>query len=354
MPPNELLTEALRHVPGSGTVDIRPLRNGLVNETYRVLRDGAAHALRLAAANPHAPGLDRGWEARVLERAGAAGVAPALEYCDAARGILIVRWVEGRTWTAPQARRPANIARMAQLLRRIHSLRPPSPARAMSPMDWIDHYSAAASSRNAALRGAAAARAAALEELGGADRVLCHSDLHTLNLIDRGGSLMLLDWEYAHVSEPLWDLAGWCANTDFEDEPRQALLAAYLNRPPTHEDRRRLSLLEWLYDYVCLLWSELYLDQYAGARPAVPAPPASRQGDSPPGDSQGDAAPGHAPSGDSKGDAAPSHAPQGDSAPSHAPRGDSARGHAAADPAVPEGVAARARLLEARLEATLK
>ena len=320
MPPDELLTEAARHVPGSGALDIRPLRNGLVNETYRVVRDGAAHALRLAAANPHALGLDRVWEARVLERAGAAGVAPALEYCDAVRGILIVRWVEGRTWTAPQARRPANIARMAQLLRRIHSLRPPSPARVMSPMDWTLHYSAAASSRNTALRGAAAARTAALEGLGGADRVLCHSDLHTLNLIDRGGSLMLLDWEYAHVSEPLWDLAGWSANNDFEGEPRQALLAPYLDRPASRGERRRLELLEWLYDYVCLLWSELYLERYAGVRPAVPAPPA-RRGDSPPG---------------------------------HEPQGDSGRGHAAADPAVPEGVAARARLLEARLEATLK
>ncbi|HWG72353.1 MAG TPA: phosphotransferase [Steroidobacteraceae bacterium] len=341
MPPNELLTEAARHVPGSGAVGIRPLGNGLVNETYRVLRDGAAYALRLAAPNPHALGPDRAWEAQVLERAGAAGVAPALEYCDAARGILILRWVEGRTWTAPQARRPANIARMAQLLRRIHSLRPPLPARVMSPMDWILHYSAAASSRNAALRGAATARAAALEGLGGADRVLCHSDLHTLNLIDRGGPLMLLDWEYAHVSEPLWDLAGWSANNDFEDEPRQALLAAYLNRPASRDERRRLSLLEWLYDYVCLLWSELYLDQYADAH----------QGDSAPSNApQAGSAPGPAPQGDS----APGRAPQGDSAPSHAPQGGSGRDHAAADPAGPEGVAARARLLAARLEATLK
>ncbi len=209
-----------------------------------------------------------------------------------------------------------------QLLRRIHALRP-AVACARDEPDGLDrlHYSAAASSRNAALRGAAAARAAALEGLGGADRVLCHSDLHTLNLIDRGGPLMLLDWEYAHVSEPLWDLAGWSANNDFEDEPRQALLAAYLNRPASRDERRRLSLLEWLYDYVCLLWSELYLDQYASAR---------------------------------QGDSAPSNAPQAGSAPACAPQGGSGRDQAAADPAGPEGVAARARLLAARLEATLK
>src|ERR1700734_810788 len=89
---------AERHVPGSGKVELHPLRQGLVNATYRVLRDGNAYALRVAAANLHDLGLDRHWEARVLERAVAAELAPPLVYYDPERGILISRWVEGRSW----------------------------------------------------------------------------------------------------------------------------------------------------------------------------------------------------------------------------------------------------------------
>ena len=55
---------------------------------------------------------------------------------------------------------------------------------------------------------AAVQHVAALAALPNLDPVVCHSDLHTLNLIDCGDSLVLLDWEYAHASDPLWDLAG--------------------------------------------------------------------------------------------------------------------------------------------------
>ena len=281
MPRHDPESVAVLHVPGTGKLEIDRLGTGLVNETYRVLRDGSAHAMRLAVSNRDDLGLDRAWEARVLEGAVAADLAPALEYCDPQRGILITRWVDGRPWTPADTRRPSNISRMADFMRRIHALPIPAPARFMSPAKWIEHYSAAAlrSARDgvaataaaasgdaAVLRAAARQRLAALAALPSAQSALCHSDLHTLNLIDRGDSLVLLDWEYAHASDPLWDLAGWGANNDFEDELMHELLASYTGRRPTGHEYSRLQLLSWLYDYVCLCWSELLLLQSAPAK----------------------------------------------------------------------------------------
>ena len=281
MPRHDPERVAALHVPGTGKVEIDRLGTGLVNETYRVLRDGRAHAMRLAVSNRVGLGLDRAWEARVLESAVAADLAPALEYCDPQRGILITRWVDGRPWAPAEARRPSNISKMADLMRRIHALPIPAPARCMSPAKWIEHYSAAApqsARRNAGTatgaapgaarvgsaatirRAAATQRLAELAALPSVGPTLCHSDLHTLNLIDEGGSLVLLDWEYAHVSDPLWDLAGWGANNDFEESIGHDLLASYLGRRPAGDESLRLQLLSWLYDYVCLCWSELYLD----------------------------------------------------------------------------------------------
>jgi thiamine kinase-like enzyme len=282
MLPHELECVAARHVPGTGKLAIHRLRSGLVNETYRVLRDGGVYALRVAASNPYGLGLDRAWEARVLEPAVLAGLAPGLEYCDPQRGILISRWVDGRLWTPADVRGRTNIARMADLARRIHALPIPTPSRVMTPSNWIDYYSAAARdsaravpstalppSTAAALRTAAGARLAVLAALPNVDPAVCHSDLHTLNLIDRGGSLVLLDWEYAHASDPLWDLAGWAANNDFEDDLKHELLMSYAGRPPTHDESQRLRLLGWLYDYICLLWSELYLKLYGDVREGI-------------------------------------------------------------------------------------
>jgi thiamine kinase-like enzyme len=85
-----------------------------------------------------------------------------------------------------------------------------------------------------------------------------------MNLIQDGESLILLDWEYAHVSDPLWDLAGWAANNDFEAETQRDLLRSYLGAAPSTSEWIRFRLLMWLYDYVCLLWSALYLNTRGG------------------------------------------------------------------------------------------
>jgi thiamine kinase-like enzyme len=286
MPPDDPRGVAALHVPGTGDLEIHRLGAGLVNETYRVLRAGNAYAMRLAVSNGDDLGLDRAWEKRLLEQAIPADLAPAMEYCDPQRGILIARWVDGRLWTPADAREPKNISRMAGFMRRIHALSMPAPARAMNPRKWIDYYGAALSrgsrqdvsaetpaqppswgARN--LAAAAARRLAALAILPSVDSVVCHSDLHVLNLIDRGDSLVLLDWEYAHASDPLWDLAGWSANNDFGDELAHDLLASYTGRPPQHDEYLRLQILSWLYDYVCLLWSELYSSPHRGARSVV-------------------------------------------------------------------------------------
>jgi thiamine kinase len=268
MLPGELRLFAERHVPGAGPVEIQRSGGGLVNETYRVLRDGAIYAIRVAAANPYDLGVDRDWEAQVLKAACAADLAPAVEHFDARRGILITRWEAGQSWSETAVRLPANIRRMAGLMRRIHALPVPTPARLMSPGKWIDYYRTGVQSGAAeALRPAAARQLAMLALLPAEAPALCHSDLHPLNLIDRGASLILLDWEYAHASDPLWDLASWSANNDLEDPSQHVLLKSYLLRPPTGNEYIRLRVLGWLYDYVCLLWSELYSNLARAGRP---------------------------------------------------------------------------------------
>jgi thiamine kinase-like enzyme len=269
MLPDELESVAARHVPGQGRPEIRRLGAGLVNATYQVQRDGCSYAMRISATSPHL-GVDREWEARVLESAVAAELAPVPVYSDPKRGVLISRWVQGRCWLPAELRQPSNISRTAALIRQIHGLPLPEPPRVMSPAQWIAYYGEASAQRaapdNAALRAAAAAQLAALAALPSGAAVLCHSDLHPLNLVDCAatldsrGALVLLDWEYAHASDPLWDLAGWSANTDLEHELQQDLLAQYLGRAPAPDEQLRLRRLAWLYDYVCLLWSGLYLN----------------------------------------------------------------------------------------------
>jgi thiamine kinase len=264
---------ALRHVPGMGPVSLERRASGPVYQTYRVVRDRLQYALRVPA--PHAApfGADPAWECRILQAAAAAGLAPEIVCCKPRQRVLVARWVEGNRWTPEQAREPRSLKRIAALVRRVHALTVPAAARIVSPAAWIAYYQDALSrvgAQRAArsrldLGAALEARLAALERLPHRPAVICHSDLHVDNLVASRRGLVLLDWEYAHVTEAFWDLAGWACNNDLNEESRRLLLASYLERPPGEEDAERLEHLSWLYDCVCWLWSELYLSGRAGA-----------------------------------------------------------------------------------------
>ena len=268
MPPRDIAELCRAIVPGEGAVTVEPLGAGLLSETYRVERGGEKYTLKVAAAHRPDLGMDLSWEARLLERAAAAGLAAPVCYFDPASTVLLAQWVAGRPWSH-DAEDPASLRRIAALLRRVHALKPPLPPRAISPTRWIELHTAALSLQPCyrADPQLGAAAAAHLEELAGfaaAPAVVCHSDLHALNLIEQNDALVLLDWEYAHVTDFLWDLASWSANNDLPAESQRQLLSEYAGGSPPAGDWRRFRLVLWLYDYVCLLWSQLYLCVRAG------------------------------------------------------------------------------------------
>jgi thiamine kinase len=254
-------------IPGEGAVTLRRLGTGLFNSTYRALRDGVEYALRVPA--DHAPlRQDRAWEIRVLGQAARAGLAPPLLYADEGSGVLLLGWVRGATWSEEEARPPGAIAKMSQLLRAIHALPIPAQPRCMDPAAWIECYTGALSRGGlgaaAAFGAAAGAAIRALEAQPSTAPVVCHSDLHRLNVLERRGPpsegcLLLLDWEYAHVSDGYWDLAGWSANNDLTEEAQRALLESYGGATASDSQWARFRLQYWLYDYICLLWIELFV-----------------------------------------------------------------------------------------------
>jgi thiamine kinase-like enzyme len=264
MPQHEIEELCRAVVPGSGAVTIETLGTGLLSNTYRVARDGAVYTLKVAAARGLGLEADLDWEARLLERATAAGIAPPVANCDPTRKVLLTRWIVGRPWSNEDAADSTSLSRVAQLLHRVHALEIPQPPRRVSPAQWMATYTAALTRRNLdagdpLLRALAAARVRQLSQIALAPSVVCHSDLHPLNLIEQNEALILLDWEYAHVADPFWDLAGWSANTDLAAESQWRLLTEYGGSSPASEDWQRLRLNLWLYDYVCLLWSRLYM-----------------------------------------------------------------------------------------------
>jgi thiamine kinase-like enzyme len=56
--------------------------------------------------------------------------------------------------------------------------------------------------------------------------VFCHNDLVRRNFLD-GGTVRILDWEYAGMNTPFFDLAIVSENHQFTEEQEQMLLSSY-------------------------------------------------------------------------------------------------------------------------------
>lgn len=268
-----VLETARRLVPGRDEPRVEALSVGPLNCSYRVQRDGRAYALRVPAQQS-APGVrmlselgvDRQWEHRVLLAAAAEGLAPAVLACEPRSGVLLTAWLDGESWSAEQAARPDSQPDVARLLHRVHALRPAVPLRRMQVGDWCRLYrdalsrvqpppadhearAAAESQEHVVLREYARLPPPAMR--------LCHSDLHRQNLLHAGARSWLLDWEYAHLGDPFWDLASWIRSAELGPAARAAWVGAYLQREPRAAERERLECLLRIYDVVCLLWNRL-------------------------------------------------------------------------------------------------
>lgn len=98
-------------------------------------------------------------------------------------------------------------------------------------------------------------------------KVFCHNDSQPSNFIDIGDELVLVDWEFGGLNDPLYDIACY-GNFDFQYA--KELLPVYLNRTPSLDEWKRLYLwrtfqcLQWhnvaLYKEAIGLSAELHLD----------------------------------------------------------------------------------------------
>jgi thiamine kinase-like enzyme len=223
---------------------LEPLAGGTHRRSWLVrFEDGRNAVLRMPMLHSHAL-LDAATEARAMDAAAAAGIAPAVIGVDGAGGVLLTEYRGAARWTPAEARVPANIERLAAVLRTLHSLPTalpafaaeriaarylaelPSNVREPLALEWGDELVLLARRYDARY----------------APTAFCHNDLVAANVLDDGG-LALVDFEYAVRAEPLLDLANLAAMSGFGAAERRTLLATYRRATPTAAE---LTELEWL------------------------------------------------------------------------------------------------------------
>src|SRR5512143_1187438 len=89
------------------------IEGGLSNRAWRLDANGECWFVRLGHPQAARLGVDRRSECVMLRTVAAAGLAPAVHVCEPAEGLLVTRFIAGRTWSAADARSPDNLRRVA-------------------------------------------------------------------------------------------------------------------------------------------------------------------------------------------------------------------------------------------------
>ena len=234
------MTDAISKAAGlsfwKGPVSPEPLGGGITNINFVVEDQGRRYVVRIGD-DIAVHGILRFNELAASRAAFAAGVSPAVVHAEP--GALVMDFVEGRTLNEEDVRSDGMIERIVPLIERIHT-GVMAEVRGPVLMFWVFHvvrdYAATlrqADSRMVKELPRLLAINGDLENLVmPVDIVFGHNDLLAANFIDAGDRLWIVDWDYAGLGSPLFDLANLASNNAFDETRERRLLEAYFGAPP--------------------------------------------------------------------------------------------------------------------------
>ena len=229
------LIAALQRVPelAARPLGFTALSGGITNRNFLVEVEGQADrfVLRLAGNDTHLLGISREVEHAATVAAAGVGVGPEVVAFIRPEGYLVTRFIVGGPVSDDAVHQPTTIRRVADSIRRVHD-GPPIPGLFI-PFRIVEAYGALARARGVPIPGEydrALAVAHRIERAFVAAPIglrPCHNDLLNANFIDDGERIRIVDWEYAGLGDPFFDLGNFSVNHGLSPDEDAELLRAY-------------------------------------------------------------------------------------------------------------------------------
>ena len=261
---HDQLVGAMQRVPeiARRELTLRPLSGGITNRNFLVEAAGTDDrwVIRLAGNDTHLLGISREVEHAATVAAAGVGVGPEVTAFIRPEGYLVTRFIVGSPVSDEAVHRPETLRRVADSLRRIHD--GPAIPGLFVPFRIVEAYRALALARGVPIPAEydlaqSVARRIELAFLTSpVDLRPCHNDLLNANFIDDGTRIRIVDWEYAGMGDPFFDLGNFSINHELTPDEDAELLAAYDGevRPAR---LARLTLMRTVSDFREAMWGVL-------------------------------------------------------------------------------------------------
>jgi thiamine kinase-like enzyme len=252
---SDALAAAVARVWPDGHSQWEVLGGGITNHNVKVTRPEGVFVLRVAGRDTDLLGIDRTVELAATRAADELGIGPEVVDFVEPEGWLVTRFVDGAIPPPERLRESAQLRRVADALRAFHH-GPPIPGR-FHALEVVEAYRDTALARGGSLPDEFAqahelARRIAEQRADQPPRP-CHNDLLNANFIDAGERLVIVDWEYAGMGDPFFDLANFSINHELDADGRALLLAGYAG-DASPAGLAALDLMRFMSDFREAMW----------------------------------------------------------------------------------------------------
>lgn len=229
----------------AGNATVTEITIGLSSaKNYRIETEGQKYFLRLQDLTFPKNYLEH-WLPTACQ-AGNAGIAPKIYWMAPDSSAVLMEHLDGKTLTVDQAKRPENIVKVAQALRKIHAL-PLNPSDMWPFFDELEYMFGKLQEwkwTNREFEQAMADARKANLELAKRNypHATVHNDLNARNIFLTKDGVRFVDWTETGIDDPYFDLAYYSISLNYTHTEDMVLLDSYCNGHSTQDERNHFAL----------------------------------------------------------------------------------------------------------------
>jgi thiamine kinase-like enzyme len=256
----DAVLESLPSLAGRGR-RLRLLTGGLTNRNYQVTTDdGEKYVARFSSVKSTLLAIDREAEYHNSQVAAAAGVGPDVVEFAPDAGVLLVKWIEGRTFQDADLDDEGALSRVAEICRRLHGATPFVGEFDMFAIQRrylaiVQEFGFRLPDDYLSFVPQVRAIEHALRVTAGPS-VPCHNDLLAANVMDDGERLWLIDFEYSGNGDPCFELGNLWSEAALSLDRLEHLVTSYFGAPSAVQTARA-RLFGLMAKYGWTLWASI-------------------------------------------------------------------------------------------------
>lgn len=236
---------------------------GMTNKNYKVIMKDGQFVLRVPG-NGTDKMISRQQEVKNAAFAYEIGVDADLIYFNEKTGVKISKFIENaQTLSAEGAKHPYTMKKVCEILNQVHQ-----SDRVMenefNVYEKIEEYEQLLNE----LQGEyytdyeqVKQKVVDLKQLMNqldVELAPCHNDTLAENFIkDEDDRYYLIDWEYAGMNDPMWDVAAHCLENGFSEEEEELFLKTYFKMKPKENEKIRVLINKVYQDFLWSLWTKV-------------------------------------------------------------------------------------------------